>query len=80
MPTLRELRRDRKWTQKDLAERLGVTSNTVARWERGEVTPSRFVVRAIAQLFGVKVVEIDVSSRSSQSEPTDADAAGRAPD
>jgi transcriptional regulator with XRE-family HTH domain len=30
----------REWTQAQMAETIGVTPNTVARWERGEVTPS----------------------------------------
>jgi transcriptional regulator with XRE-family HTH domain len=33
-------REARGWTQAEMAERIGVTTNTVARWERGEVTPS----------------------------------------
>ncbi len=34
---LRKIRDRLKWTQVQLAEAVGVTSNTVARWERGEV-------------------------------------------
>lgn len=63
MPMIRELRRDHKWTQEDLAERLGVAANTVARWERGEVTPGRFAVRAMAQVFGVKVSDVVLPDR-----------------
>ncbi len=34
---LRRLRKRLAWTQAQLAEALGVTRNTVARWERGEL-------------------------------------------
>jgi len=34
---LRVIRKHLKWTQVQMAEAVGVTSNTVARWERGEV-------------------------------------------
>ena len=34
---LKRLRTHMQFTQKQLAEKLGVTENTVARWERGEV-------------------------------------------
>ena len=34
---LRRLRRRLRLTQDELAARLGVTKNTVARWERGEL-------------------------------------------
>jgi transcriptional regulator with XRE-family HTH domain len=34
---VRRLRRQQGWTQRLLADRLGVDPNTVARWERGVV-------------------------------------------
>ena len=34
---LRKKRKDLKLTQEKLAKKLGVTANTVARWEREEV-------------------------------------------
>lgn len=37
---LRQARERKGWTQKDLAERLEVHPNDVARWERGDRTPS----------------------------------------
>ncbi len=59
MTTIAELRGRKHWTQTDLAERLGVTRVTVARWETGQRTPDRFVLRAIAQVFGVKVADVE---------------------
>jgi transcriptional regulator with XRE-family HTH domain len=34
---LRQLRRQLGWTQTQLADAVGVTRNTVARWERDEL-------------------------------------------
>ena len=44
---LRKRRRDMLLTQRQLAECLGVTSNTVARWERGEVVYPPFLMLAL---------------------------------
>jgi DNA-binding transcriptional regulator YiaG len=52
---LRRLRRDRlKMSQVKLAERLGTTVTTVARWERGERGISEIVVRFVALLVDVE--------------------------
>lgn len=41
------LRRLKGWTQARVARMLGVTSNTVARWERGEVTMPAWPARVL---------------------------------
>jgi ribosome-binding protein aMBF1 (putative translation factor) len=33
-------RQAREWTQAEMAAAIGVSTNSVARWERGEVTPT----------------------------------------
>jgi|tagenome__1003787_1003787.scaffolds.fasta_scaffold20597322_1 DNA-binding transcriptional regulator YiaG len=33
-------RQAREWTQAQMAAVVGVSTNTIARWERGEVTPT----------------------------------------
>jgi transcriptional regulator with XRE-family HTH domain len=44
---LKRLRTQMKCTQKQLAQKVGVTGNTVARWERGEVPISEPVARLL---------------------------------
>ena len=34
-----ELRKSRKWTQLDLANKLNYTDKAISKWERGESTP-----------------------------------------
>jgi len=50
---LRDIRDHLKWTQVQLAKAVGVTSNTVARWERDEVgigePIARFIQTVIAK-------------------------------
>jgi transcriptional regulator with XRE-family HTH domain len=49
---LRRLREQLGLSQAKLAERLGVASNTVARWERDERTISEPVARLVHMLAG----------------------------
>lgn len=42
-------------SQAQLARGVGVTSNTVSRWERGEYRPSMLDAQAIARFLGVPV-------------------------
>lgn len=60
---LRRLRCKRKLTQLQFAERLGVRSNTVARWERGELRLTERTVRLVRLLFG------DVGGRRERKDP-----------
>jgi transcriptional regulator with XRE-family HTH domain len=47
---IRALRHKLDWTQVALAEAVGVTSNTVARWERGEMAISEPAARLLEKL------------------------------
>jgi transcriptional regulator with XRE-family HTH domain len=49
---LREIRKRLGWSQRQIAEAVGVTTNSVARWERGEMAigePSARLLRMIAE-------------------------------
>jgi len=50
---LRELRRERGITQTELAGRLGVTQQAVAKWESARSLPEPGAVAGLAKFFGV---------------------------
>jgi transcriptional regulator with XRE-family HTH domain len=49
------LRKDKDWTQLELAEKLHVTHQAVSRWEKGDSFPDISVLPQIARLFGTSV-------------------------
>jgi len=54
---LSKIRNRLKWTQVQLAEAVGVASNTVARWERGEMAipePAARLIKILAKQKGGK--------------------------
>lgn len=55
---LRELRGDRGWSQAELAERLGVSRQTVNAVETGRYEPSLSLALKIARLFARPVEAI----------------------
>ena len=60
MQTIRQLREAKGWTQLELANKLEVTPATVYNWERGRYEPSASKLRAIAQVFGVSMDNIEL--------------------
>ena len=59
MPTLRELRLRRLWSQRELARRAGVAEWTVIAAESGRRVPRLLTVRKIAEALGVDWAEVD---------------------
>ena len=55
---LRKLRRERGFTQEQLAEKLSVSFQTVSRWETGIVYPDIELLPVIADLFEIRVDEL----------------------
>jgi putative transcriptional regulator len=56
--TLRELRAAREWSQQELAERLGVSRQTINAIEAERYDPSLPLAIKIAKLFGKPVETI----------------------
>ena len=55
---LRVLRAERGWSQQDLAERLGVSRQSVNAVETGRYDPSLPLAFRIARLFGAPIEDI----------------------
>ncbi len=62
---LRELRAEHNWSQADLADRLGVSRQTVNAVEVGKSEPSLSLAFKIAQLFGSSIETIFFSKEKS---------------
>lgn len=55
---LYQLRKEKGWTQAELADRLGVTNKAVSKWETGESFPETGQLVPISSLFEVTVDEL----------------------
>ena len=65
---IRVLRAERKWSQAELAARVGVSRNSINSIENGHFDPSLSLAFAIADAFDSKIEEIferDLPSRNS---------------
>lgn len=55
---LRQTRINHKLTQEELAEKLGVSRQTVAKWENGESIPDVMKCSELAEVFGLELEDI----------------------
>ena len=55
---VKRLRKENDMTQETLADFLGVSFQSVSKWERGETLPDITLVPAIANYFGVTIDEL----------------------
>ena len=51
--SIRTLRRERGFTQEALAEKLGVTAQSISKWESGTTLPDVSMIIPMASIFGV---------------------------
>ena len=56
--TIRKLREGRELTQAELAERIGVSSKTVSKWETARGLPDISLLQPLAKALGISVVEL----------------------
>ena len=55
---LAALRKEKKLTQRELGEQLGVTDKTVSRWENGNYLPPVDILQKLALMYGVSINEL----------------------
>ena len=58
---LKKLRIDAHMTQEDLAERMNVSRQSVAKWESGESVPDVIKCGELARIFGLHIEDIAVT-------------------
>ena len=56
--TIRQLRENRGLTQVELAERIGVSSKTISKWETAKGLPDITLLQPLAQALGISVIEL----------------------
>ena len=55
---IKQLREKRNLTQAELAEKIGVSSKTVSKWETGKGLPDISLLQPLAQALNISVIEL----------------------
>ena len=56
--TIKELREAKHLTQAELAEKIGVSSKTVSKWETAKGLPDITLLQPLAQALGISLIEL----------------------
>ena len=54
-PLIRKLRSERGLTQNEVAEKLHISNKAVSKWERGESVPDLYVLKQLADFYGITI-------------------------
>lgn len=55
---IRKLREEKRWSQEEMANRVGMSKNGYAKMERGESRPSLDRLEKITQVLGIEMTEL----------------------
>lgn len=55
---IRKLREEKRWSQEEMANRVGMSKNGYAKVERGESRPSLERLEKITQVLGIEMTEL----------------------
>ncbi len=69
---LKELRKEKEYTQETLGEKVGVTNKTVSRWETGTYMPPVECLVLLSDIYDVSINEIVAGQRLNEAEFNDA--------
>lgn len=64
-----ELRKEKKLTQRDLANKLGVTDKAVSKWERGLSCPDIAILSPLSDILGITTTELLKGEKTAASTP-----------
>ncbi len=65
------LRKEKEYTQRELAEQLHITDKAVSKWETGASIPDTALLMPLAELLGVTVTELLLCQRQPSSQTMD---------
>ena len=63
---IRELRKEHRLTQKELAKKVGVRRETIVFLEKGKYNPSLLLAYRIAKVFGKKIEDVFIFEDSTK--------------
>ncbi len=55
---IRELRRERKWTQAELGEQAGINFSNINRYEQDKLKPGATILSRLSKAFGIPIEEL----------------------
>lgn len=64
--TIAKLRKEKGWTQADLAEKIGLTDKAVSKWESDNGLPDTTNFPALAEIFGVSIDYLMTGSKENK--------------
>lgn len=65
---IQKLRKEKNWTQEELAERLGVSSQAVSKWETDISSPDILLLKPLAEAMGISVDYLLDSNEEAQAQ------------
>ena len=68
---IQHLRKEKGWTQLELAEKLHVTDKAVSKWERGAGFPDIKMIEPLARALDVSILEIMCSEKNEKTVQTE---------
>ena len=51
-------RKEKGWTQKELAEQIGVSDKTISKWENGNSVPDTGILTSLCEVLEISVNEL----------------------
>lgn len=66
---LKNLRKQKGYSQEELADRLGVVRQTISKWEKGQSVPDSEMLMKLAEIFEVTVSQLLGSTIMEEHQP-----------